>query len=86
LGFKGFALLLLIIPDEVRSMYVCDWFPRIIAVRISCPFYEVLKLVPTPMQTMIDDCFYFEFFFSFDQVGWWMGEVWTMRSRLLIFC
>jgi len=75
----------LVISDEIRGVYVHDWFPGIIAVRISHPLYEILELTPMPVPAVIDDCFHFKFFFSFGQVGWWTGEVWAVHSRFLIF-
>jgi len=61
----------LVITDEVRGVYVRDWFPGVVTVRVSHPLYEVLELAPMPVQAVIDDRLYFEFLFSFGQVRWW---------------
>ena len=55
--------------DQIFSMYVLRWFPRIIAVWIPFPLDEVLYLALTPKHAVIENGLDLVLLFSIDQVG-----------------
>ena len=60
---------------SVRSMDVPGRLPRVIAFRVTRPFYEILQGLVTPGVSVITDLLHFIFRLSVDKVRWWSGEV-----------
>jgi hypothetical protein len=56
-------------------MDLMRWFPRIIAVRVSYPFDQVLERPRSPMTSVAHDAINFIFFFSINQFWRWFGKV-----------
>ena len=63
---------------------VC-WFPCVVAIRVSNQFDQVLELLIMSVISVIDDTFYFIFFFPIDKVRWWSGEVRAVCSCFVIW-
>ena len=70
--------------DEIRGVDLVSWLPCVVAFRIAFPFEEVLELSGASMTSVAPYLFYFVFFFSADEVRWWMGEIWAMCSCLIV--
>ncbi len=79
MGFCGLIML-----DKVRGMDLISWFPCVVALGVSLPFDQVLKLFRASELSVCDDSFDFVFLFSVNEVRRWSGEVWTVRSRFMI--
>ena len=73
-----------ILFEQVRGVDLVSWFPRVVTVRVSFPFDQVLECSRPSMASMIDDLFHFIFFFSVDKVRWRSGEVGPVRVRFAI--
>jgi hypothetical protein len=58
-----------VVSDHLIHMYVLFWFPGVVAVQVALPFDEILEVAFLPLETVIDNSFYFVFFFTSDQVG-----------------
>jgi len=59
-------------------MQLFHWFPCVIAFWVALPFEEIFQLFVFPKSLMSPDVFDFVLCFSFDEIRWWSGEVWTM--------
>jgi hypothetical protein len=53
-------------------------------VGIPLPFDQILELSASTFEPVIDDGFYFVFFFVSDQVGWWSAEVGPVSGSFAI--
>jgi hypothetical protein len=63
-------------------VHVCRRLPRIVAVWVTFPLNQVLKLALTPGVSVIDDGFYLVFFLTLDEIRWRAREVGAVRVRL----
>jgi len=58
-----------------------DGLPRVVALRISPPFKEILKSFVSSEVSMFPYCFHLVFVLTFDEIRWWSQEVWAVRVR-----
>ncbi len=70
--------------DQFRGMNLISWLPCVVAVGVSLPFDEILQSFRSSELPVCDDPFNFVFFFSVNEVRRWSGEVWAVRSCLMI--
>jgi len=71
--------------DKIRGMHLVSWFPCVVTFGVPFPFDEVLKSFRSSELSVCDYSFDFVFLFSVDEIGGWSGEVWAVRSRLMIW-
>jgi len=64
--------------EEIRSLKVVSWFPGVIALRVSFPFYEILQLFSSPLTSVAANGLDLVLFFVVDKVRWWSGEVFSV--------
>jgi hypothetical protein len=57
-------MLLLIVFYQVRGMNLGSGFPCVVAIRVSFPFDQILKFVPSSCFPMSHDVLHLIFFFS----------------------
>jgi hypothetical protein len=67
--------MLMVISDQLAHVNVLFRLPSVIAVWVPLPFDEILQVVFSALETVIDDCFHFVFVLASDQVGWRSDEV-----------
>ena len=69
------------------GVYLSCWFPRVISIWVALPVNGILEGACLPMESVIDDAFYFIFCFSRDKVRWWprvvgaVGLVFVIRGQ-----
>ena len=75
----------MVLFGELRGVDLISWLPCVVAIRVSNPFDQVLELLIMSVISVIDDTFYFIFFFPIDKVRWWSGEVRAVCSCFVIW-
>jgi hypothetical protein len=73
-----------IFPDQFIREYCRFGLPGVVAVGIPLPFDQILELPASTFELVIDDGFYFVFFFVSDQVGWRPAEVGSVSGSFAI--
>ena len=68
----------MVLLKEVGHVHVIDGFPGVIASWVALPFDQILKGLPASKQSMVDDCFDFEFLVPLHEVRGWSREVGTV--------
>ena len=72
---------------ESWGVYLSCWLPRVISIRVALPVNKILEGACSPVESVINDTFYFVFCFSRDKVRWWsrvvgaMGLVFMIRGQ-----
>jgi hypothetical protein len=67
-------------------VYLAGWFPRVVCIRVSLPFEEILQGFSSPVEAVIDDSLDLVLVFAFDQLGGWFDVVGTMLWGFSIRC
>ena len=75
----------MVLFGELRGVDLISWLPCVVAIRVSNQFDQVLELLIMSVISVIDDTFYFIFFFPIDKVRWWSGEVRAVCSCFVIW-
>jgi len=52
---------------------------------VSLPLNEVLEVFSAAIPAVIEDGLDLVFFFSINQFGWWLDEVWTVCFSFVIW-
>jgi hypothetical protein len=72
----------------VLDQFICEYrrfgFPGVVAVGIPLPFDQILELLASTLEPVVDDGLHFVLFFASDQVGWWPVEVGPMSGSFVI--
>ena len=67
-------------------MHLSCWFPRVVRVRVSFPFEEILQGFLSPVETVINDGLDLVLVFSLDQFGGWSDIVRSVLRSLVVCC
>lgn len=70
---------------EFWGMHLGSGLPRIIRIRVSLPFDEVLECSRPSREPVIDDALHLVFFFPFEKVRWWSRVVRPMFFAFVIW-
>ena len=70
--------------DQFWGEDLICWFPRVVRIRVSFPFDQVLKSPSSPVITVVRYRFDFEFFFSVHQIRGWPRVVGPVLTRFTI--
>ena len=69
---------------QIWCMYGIGRLPSVVALWVSFPLDQELEsFVPSEVLVCLDG-FHFIFFFPFNKVRWWLGEVWAMCGGFAI--
>ena len=63
------GLIAMVFSKQFWCVNVSFWFPCVIGIRVSFPMNTILLFPFSAKQTHPDDCFYFPFGLSFNDVG-----------------
>ena len=66
---------------QLWSVYTCCGFPGVVTCGISFPLDQVMDLASSALWFLIQDLFYFIFWFSIDKVRWRSGNVMSLMGH-----
>jgi hypothetical protein len=67
-------------------MHLVCWFPRVVCVRISLPFEEILQGFGSSVEAVINNGLDFVLVFALDQLGGWLDVVGAVLWGFAIWC
>jgi hypothetical protein len=67
-------------------VYLVGWFPRVVCVRVSLPFEEVLQGFSSSVEAVINDSLDLVLMFAFDQFGGRFDVIGAVLWGFLIRC
>jgi hypothetical protein len=67
-------------------VYLVGWFPRVVCIRVSLPFEEILQGFSSPVEAVINDSLDLVLVFAFDQLGGWFDVIGTVLWGFSIWC
>jgi hypothetical protein len=73
-----------VLVDQQWCVYLISRFPRVVGIRVSFPFQEVLQSLITALMTVIDNGLHLVLRFALDDIWWRPHVVCSFLFRLLI--